>query len=772
MNLLQLCCTLLISTAVYSQENTSNSSSCDKGDRRIKLHLLNILPFPGGRSDSGWDRAYELIPAAQLAADHINKANNSNFLQGYKLELVSVDSEGCGISNINKGLVNTFARVLDPKHSLNVVGMAGLFCSSVTGVLASIFSFPNVTYLQVAGSTTPAHRNFTQFPWLVHLISSSTVFNDAVFALMKTFGWQKIGLIHDSIGIFFLSIANDFVDRIRLSTDFNLTARIPVTVNSIGGTFTNLINSGTRIILVVGNIPESVKFMCRAYQQNAYYPGYVYIILSRPLIDFISNTQLTDCTQSQIRDILEGAIIVDYGLVSGSTSKLVSNLTYAEYYQEYLIRLSEMESTKNVTLDKDNVYANSMYDEVWAFALALKASFGKTEGIINLKNLSTEHTRQFAEIMKSNLVEITFQGASGYIKFDEQQEDNSEVRIYQVINGSQEQIGKYDKDLNDSIILLRDISLPGDSFETVARFLPSWLSIVFNIITSFCVVFTSLVLLFMIVYRSRPEVKSSSLYLNLFIFAGCYMIFIGAEMRTVTRGYAILNDSIFTLTCNMEVWFGSTGMNLIFSTLLVRLLRIRKIFKAYGKVSKYWGDKYLILIVLLLCCGGLIILGIWTINDTIRKSTTTEYIFQGKSPYFEIHSICSSRNLGIWLAAAFSYSGIIIAIVASLAIQTRKIKLINFKDTKKVNAYIFLIIITLCILMPMWYIVDTVIGNDIGGHIMITTAFIAVGFLCQLFIFVPRVYATLCNIKAENLERKHGISLNNIKPRARQFSAL
>ena len=431
-----------------------------------------------------------------------------------------------------------------------------------------------------------------------------------------------------------------------------------------------------------------------------------------------------------------------------------------------------MQSTKNVTLDKDNVYANSMYDEVWAFALALKASFGKMEGIINLKNLSTEHTRQFAEIMKSNLVEIAFQGASGYIKFDEEQEVNSEVRIYQVINGSQEQIGKYDKNINDSIILLRNISLPRDSFETVARFLPSWLSIIFNIITSFCVVFTSLVLLFMIVYRSRPEVKSSSLYLNLFIFAGCYMIFIAAEMRTLTRGYNILNDSLFTFICNIEVWFGNTGMNLIFSTLLVHLLRIRKIFKTYGKVSKYWGDRYLILIVFLLCFVGLIILGIWTINDTLRKSTTTKYIFHGKSPYFEIHSICSSRNLGIWVAVGLSYTGIIIAIVASLAIQTRKVKLINFKDTKKVNAYIFLIVITLCILLPMWYILDNVIGNDIGGHITLTTAFLAVGFFCQLFIFVPRVYVTLCNIKTGNLERKHGVSLNSIKPRARQFSAL
>lgn len=774
MTSLFLCCALLISTAVtvYGQENSRNSSnsSDDGGDNRIKLHLLNILPFPDGRPDSGWDRAYELIPAAQLAAEQIS---DSNFLQGYKLELVTVDSEACGISSINKGLVNTFAKVLDPKHSFNVVGLAGLFCSCVTNVLAPLFSLPNITYVQVAGSTTPVHRNSSKFPWLVHLVSSSTVFNDAVLALMKTFRWRNISMIHDSLGIFFRAVAQDFEDRDIFSTEFNLKANIPITANSITfNIFSRLVNLEARVILVVGSVAESVRFMCLAYQQNARYPGYVYLFQSRSLADFTSNADITSCTRDQIKEVMEGVILFDYGLVAENTSKLVSNMTYAEYYHKYLIRLSEMESSLNLTLNKDNVYANSMYDEVWAYALALKASLEEIEGVINLKNLSKEQNAQFAEITRSAFLNVSFQGASGFVKFDPNREDNSEVRIYQVINASLELIGKYDKDLNDSVILLRDISPPSDTFERVFRVLPSWLSLIFNIITSFCVVFTSLMLLFMIVYRNRPEVKASSLYLNLLIFSGCYFIFVAAEMRTVSRGYLIPNDHLFTFVCNIEAWFGSVGMNLIFSTLLVRLLRIRQIFKAYGKVSKYWGDGYLVLGVLLLCSGGLITLVSWTVVDKIRKTTTEEYISEGNPPYFEIQSICSSTNLGIWLAAAFSYTGIIIAIVIFMAIQTRKIKLSNFKDTKKVNAYIFFTVVTLSILLPLWFVADRALENDIVGHVTLTSAFVAVGLFCQLFIFVPRVYVTLRNIRREKLKQKRGVPQYNIKQRETQFSKL
>ena len=742
-------------------------------DDLVELDLLNIMPFPDSRPDAGWDRAFELIPAAQIAQEQINNA--SNLLQGYKLELITVQSEPCGISSISDGLVNTFEKILDPKRSLNVVGLSGLFCSSVTNTLSPLFSIPSVTYLQVAGSTTPEHRNSTNFPWLVHLISSSSVFNDAVLGMMESFGWQRIGLVYDELGIFFSGIAREFANREVFRGDLTLTSNLPITEKTLANdlVFPSLIRQGTRVILVVASIPESVGIMCSAYKRNATYPGYVYIFQSRTRNEFTSNVNLTDCTLEEMEQVIEGVFLINYDGVAERNTTLVSGMTYEEYFKVYSSRVASTASTYNLTLSDDNIYANVMYDEVWAFALALNASIPELQGVVNLESVTLQQSAKLAEILRTAIANVSFQGASGFIKFDPNRDDNSEINIFQVINGSQVIIGTYNADQGSNITFLRNVTPPGDTFERRTITLPQWLSYSFAVLTSFCFVFTTVILLILLWFRNRPEVKASSLYLNLLIFAGCYATYIAAEMRTVSRGVVISNGHLFTLVCNLEVWFGSIGMNLIFSTLLVRLFRIRYIFhKKYGKRSKYLEDHYLFLMVLFLCGVGVAILIPWTIVDKIRKTTTENYISDAKPPHFEVHSICHSDNLGIWLAASFSYLGIIIALVVFMAIQTRKIKLSNFKDTKKVNAYVAFTVITICILVPLWFVTDIAIGNDIVGHVFLGLAFVAVGFYCQLYIFVPQVVLTIKNRNKEVKKRSSGVPEYKIRPRETQFSKL
>ena len=738
-----------------------------------KLHLLNILPFPVDQLGAGWDRGYELLPAAQIAQDYIN--NNSNLLQGYSLEVVTVRSEPCGLSSVNDGLVNSYAKVLDPQRSLNVVGLTGLFCSSVTNTLGPIFSFPSVTYLQVAASTAPEHRNNGDFQWLVHLLSSSVAFNDAVLAMMNTFGWTRTGLIYDSLGVFFRGIATEFEGRF-LKNNFTLTSSLPISKINFEADyiFRSLVNQGTKVVVVIASVPEAVNIMCNAYQRNAMYPGYVYIFQSRILSEFISNANFTDCTQEQMQQVMEGVFLIEYSLVVNKNTTLVSGLTYKEYHQEYTSRLSELAPLINYTVTSANIYANVMHDEIWTFALALNASLPDLQGKVDLEDVTMQQSPVLADALRRVVANVSFQGASGFIKFDPNRDGNSEINIFQVINGKQVVVATYNSDQGFNLTLLKNITPPGDTFERINRTLPLWLSTTIGVLTSFCFIFTTAVLFALLWFRNRPEVKASSIYLNLLIFTGCYFTYIGSEMRTLSRGYVISNEHAFNLICNLELWFANTGMNLIFSTLFVRLFRIRQIFfyKKYGRQMNYLKDQYLILVVLFLCGIGIIILIPWTIFDRLRKTTTVTYIPDASPPHFEVHSTCDSDHLGIWLATAFAYVGMIIAVVVFMAIQTRKIKRSNFKDTKKIIAYVFITVITLCILMPLWAISDSVIMNDILGHIFISLAFIAVGFFCQLFVFVPQIFLAINNHHKEQQRRSSGVPEYKIRPRETQFSKL
>ena len=96
------------------------------------------------------------------------------------------------------------------------------------------------------------------------------------------------------------------------------------------------------------------------------------------------------------------------------------------------------------------------------------------------------------------------------------------------------------------------------------------------------------------------------------------------------------------------------------------------------------------------------------------------------------------------MATANSYTGVIVLLVMFLAIQTRHVKQ-NFKDTKKVNVYIFTTVTVLAVVLPLWYVFEnTRVNSLIGGHIALTVGFLSVGALCELFLFAPKTIPLLC----------------------------
>ena len=719
-----------------------------RGDT-TELVLLNVQPYPDNRDGAGWDRGFELIPAGRIAEDQIN--NRTDLLPGINLRLIDVESEACGSSMINRGLVNTYSH-LYPEHVSkreNVVGVVGLFCSTVTNVIAPLASFPSFSYLQIAGSTSPLHRDVAKYPWLFHAISSSTVFNKVLISMMRAFKWRRVTVVHDSSGFFFVSTAADFEGLVEKSSgDIQLVSSIPVTPTSILDIFPNLITLRAKIIYVLGTVGEAAQLLCDAFHRRAVWPGYVYILTERTISNIIDRVNATSCTEDELLSALNNIFLLQYGLTANSTSKLVSGWTYNEYYHEYLNRLDEFESeTNSQNLDRNNIYANVQYDEVWAFALALNNSLDE----INASNVSLtnrHHASNITAIVAKALMNIDFQGASGLIQFDGQ-ESTSSVEIYQVKNNVEELVGIYHPYRIDQLTLLniKVEDIPLDTFETRILLLPLWLTITFFIVTVLCIALTFLILLIFICFQSKPEIKASSPYLSLVMFIGCCFCFIAANMRTLHRGIEITSNIGFTVICNIEVWLGSTGMNFIFATLLVRLVRIHHVFKAgnFRGKTKYLSDTFLFLYILGICSIGVVILIIWTAIDKIKKVTVENYLADAVPPIFEVQSTCSSNNLGIWLVIAFSYSGIIIALVVFMAIQTRKVKLKNFKDTKSVNSYIFIIVIVLAIVLPLWFVFENAVHNDVLAHIILSLGFISLGLLCQLFIFLPRALVLLLN---------------------------
>ena len=725
---------LLINCISYSKQQIGSSdlSLCET------LYLLNVVPFPNNGTFAGWDKAFELIPAGHLAAKHIN--DRLDLLQDYKLEVIDVPSEACGRSIIVEGLFHLYAEILGPKKTC-VLGIVGLYCSTVTDIIAPIANLAG--FVQLAASTSPLHRDNPLLPSLFHTIASSTVFNEAMIGMMNEFHWKRINLLHDSLGFYFQSTASDFVKLIYSESDKELIAKVPVLpqISAISEIFDIINEEEARIGYFSITEGEAATIMCGAYKKNFLWPGYVYTLHERSLSQILLTK--VDCTQEEMRKALEGVFLLQYRLFSPKDTVLISGITYEEFHEEYVRELNKLASQTGMDLE-DNVYANTLYDQVWAYALALNESNGSVNFInSSYKENGVEYYARIKEELAKELKGVSFNGASGLVQFGNQQEVQTFVEIYQVRNGSQVLIGVFNS-YNKSIEFMNDFdksAVPGDRFDILYDTIPQWLGIIVIICDSILFLLILFNAVSITYWKRQPEIRSGSYFLSLLILIGCFLMCLSPIMQTVQVLIVPNNPTVFSITCNSQVWFFIIGLNLIFVTLLLRLLRIFHVFRSYHSTSKLWSDKYLFLYIILANSVMVTFLVIWMVVDPLHQLTDENYISSAHPPYYLVNTYCSSNSMGVWLTISLSLIGVVMAMAIFLAVQTRHIKRKNFKDTKKVNVFIFSVCIILCTTIPLWLILVTV-GVNIGAYVCNVLSDLAVAAVCQFCLFLPKTIPT------------------------------
>ena len=155
-------------------------------------------------------------------------------------------------------------------------------------------------------------------------------------------------------------------------------------------------------------------------------------------------------------------------------------------------------------------------------------------------------------------------------------------------------------------------------------------------------------------------------------------------------------------------------------------------------MSDYWVDKYLILYALLICSGKVLLMILWNTITPISSRISREYIHASAgdgSPYYWATTHCVTSV--VWSTVILLYSGVLLFMVVVLAIETRHIKNNPYKDTKKVNTFIFFIVIILTISIPLWIIFEE-IEIEVGANVSEWLTYISVPLLCQVCLFVPK----------------------------------
>ena len=711
-------------------------------DERHQLPVLLLLPYPNSSPQAGWDRGLELLPAARVALKEIN--NMTDLLPGYRIKLIERPSDACGVSMSFLGLTNFVEGVFPhgQSNSTNALAVLGLACSTVTSAVSPIAAREQVSLIQIAIANSHFLRNQTKFPHLWRVVSAVTVKIDAAISLMQKFNWTRIAQIYDGNGVFFQSSATFFRKVLASNDKYNLVLdqAIDEDISFIQSSIRLIQENAARIIFVSATVPEAKLLMCEAAKANLVWPGYVWIFHSRTSEELIDPS----CDFDNIVRAVENVTLLDLNLQRRSENDvLVSGRTYGEYMNLY------QEELKNIYLEfesynynfMNNHFANAMYDELWALALALNASLSDLRSrSLRLENYQYNMS-EITEIIENHLKDVTFQGAVNKVKFNNLREAQTPVSLFHIRNGTKVEIGQYD----DNGLMLYNTSaemFPDDDFVLVYNLLSKGILITFIALTGFAILLTTLVVVAMFLLYNTPEVRAASPVLSLLVFSGCYLLIFSSPLFIIRQSFQ-LERSVYDFICVFELWLLEIGHCLIVSTLLLRLVRVYKIFRGFARIGKIWKDKYLFLFSILLSSVPTIIYIVWLPFDPIFYNPSMETRNDLNPPAIIITPACDARNnyngLGFLLTVAFYIAGLIVLLLV-YAFRTRKIdnRHGDFKDTKKLILFIYVFAVILNIQYGLFFTLRT-LGFIHAITIVMATANILEAILVLVFLYIPKI---------------------------------
>lgn len=278
---------------------------------------------------------------------------------------------------------------------------------------------------------------------------------------------------------------------------------------------------------------------------------------------------------------------------------------------------------------------------------------------------------------------------------------------------------------------------------------------------SFALVTFSLVLY--IYFRNEPVVKATSVSLSSMIYIGNYLLILHLfNLNSNLLPTLYKQDSrLHNCMCTLQACLNGLGipLALIFSTLLVKMLRVYRIFSVQRKVSKFTSsDCALALYALLITAPNALICVLWVTIDPYSGTID----FSIENGFLVVTFLCVSNHAFVWTALLLVYFVTMTLLLIVMAILTRKIKYRNFKDTKKVAVLSFLLILTSVSAFFYWYLLRIIDADVTLIHTVLQVSSYCAILECQGFIFGPKLFPII----REKVLRKYykAFSIPSSKP--------
>ena len=699
------------------------------------LYVLTLLPFPIGLGYS---------TGARLARDDINK--RSDILPGYSIQLIVRNRENCSAPELGIG-TSSFLDVAVRGHCHPVLAAIGLDCSSRTEFFSAVVGHSGFDALQFSIANSPIFEAQNhRFPHLWRFLGSATVYSNAVLAMMDLYNWKRIGIAYNIEDNFYTEITKLLVSLIITSNDKIVEFEIGVRETSkiyFDQVIDSIKDKGVTITILLLNSYQDVPLLLRAQSEGLVYPYFTFIYLETLPEGLLRSGNFTN---EVFYNTTRGHIFLHTQFkLSNMSVNLASGYNYnafSDKYDKEFPNVRNLYSRYNFT--RGLRWGGYLYDQIWALALAVNNSIP----ILKDRSLSIDNYTigqpEITDVIEEQLADVRFQGASGWVEFNQYRGVTTPVDVFWIVNGTSRHVGVYDNSLNNSNFKL-DIAtemLPKDGLPIEYAHIHTSVAILLYIVTAAIVVFTTVQLVLYFYHRKHSVIKATSPYLSLLMFAGCYLICVAAILN-VTTFYTVTSLSAFTPLVYTGDIAAFNGLSLVLITLFIKLLRVHRIFtsKLQRDIGRYWGRLPLFAAVICLVILPNVIVAALL---SVIKSPFDTYIKRSQLTLV-VHFEVKATSYFILAGFMILYIAIFAIMNVFLAINTRKICYSNFKDTKKINLFVVIIVVTLALVEPL-YIILLLQHNEVMAVVIRTIGILFISASSQFILFLPKVLPIVLSV--------------------------
>ena len=741
--------TLFVVFAVLTNVARKGECTVCPNDRSLEggtkpLYLLMLAPFPDPSDGTRWDEGLATVSGARVARDEVN--NRTDLLPGYHIELIVENVESCSRTRADTGLTNLVKYTVSPACR-PVVAVTGLLCSSHTSILSPVAGHDGYDLLQLSAANSPIFQTQNQlFPHLWRFLGSATVYTDAIIAIMNQFNWNRIGIVFDSGNVFYTENAKYLRQQLVVHNKSVVLFSEIRDTNQVyfDSVVSGIKSNGVTVLAAMLNEAQTSKLLEMALREHLTYPDYTWIhieTIMAYLIDenLINHAALFSATQGHI-------LLHTLTRLQNNSLKLVSGDTYEEVVAKYHTDLEVLRQIYNTSdLSSNFIFGSYIYDEVWALALALNDSFP----VLNKRNLSIGNYSigqlEITDVIEEHLENVSFQGAGGWVEFNDNRAVTTPVEVFLVLeNGTDERVGIFKpRDAASFRVELESGDLPKDTPPIVFISIPPPVAILLYIIDAALITFITVQLILYIYYRNHKVIKATSPYLSLLMFAGCYLLCVVVAIK-VTYGTFDLPEESFIMLLFINIFIVLNGFSLILVTLFFKLLRVYRIFLSRLQIDlgRYWNNFPLLIAIICITVLPNIVVVPFTVLLMPEYSRRIVYVTSEQLRVTEIHVEFKSTGYFVTGGLIACYVAIFSFIILFLSIRTRKIKHKNFKDTKKLNIFVSVLMFTLAFTAPL-YIIFLLKENAPAANIVFVIAMLVISAASQFILFLPKVLPTV-----------------------------